>query len=191
MNPVARDEILGIAEYESIRGPFRARVIGEKKRRRTSLGPHVTVVFENHDTVLLQVQEMLRTERITREAAVQHEIDTYNELIPAPAELSATLMIEIPDPTERDAFLTAAAGIETHVSLWVGDWRVPAVFAADRVLPDRASAVLYLKFPLPEPAHAAARERSAPLRLAIDHPAYAASSLLGPDLAASLAEDLA
>jgi hypothetical protein len=191
MNPVVREEILGIAEYETVRGPFRARVIDEKKRRRVSVGPHVTVIFENHDTVLLQVQEMLRTERITREAAVQHEIDTYNELIPSSTELSATLMIEIPDPAERDAFLTAAAGIEAHVSLWVGDSPVPAVFDPDRVLSDRASAVLYLKFPLPEAARVAARNRSAPLRLAIDHPAYRASTPFGPDLAASLAEDLA
>jgi hypothetical protein len=191
MNPVIRQEILGIAEYESVRGPFRARVIDEKKRRRLSIGPHVTVVFENHDTVLLQIQEMLRTERITREAAVQHEIDTYNELIPSRAELSATLMVEIPDPLERDAFLAAAAGIERHVSLWADDAPVLAMFDPQRVLPDRASLVLYLKFPLAEPARIAVRERRAKLRLAIDHPSYQASSTFGPELVASLADDLA
>jgi hypothetical protein len=191
MNPVVRQEILGIAEYESLRGPFRARIIDEKKRRRLSVGPHVTVVFENHDTVLLQIQEMLRTERITREAAVQHEIDTYNELIPGRAELSATLMVEIPDPVERDTFLAAAAGIEEHVSLQVDDSLVRAVFDPERVLPDRASAVLYLKFHLPEAAQLAVRDRRATLRLVIDHPAYQASSVLGTEVSASLAEDLA
>jgi hypothetical protein len=191
MNPVVRQEILGIAEYESVRGPFRARVIGEKKRRRVSVGPHVTAVFENHDTVLLQIQEMLRTERITREAAVAHEIDTYNALVPGKAELSATVMIEIPDPTAREAFLAGAAGIERHIALWVDDVRVPATFDPERVLPDRASAVLYLKFKLPEPAAVAVQGGHAALRLAIDHPAYQESTTLGPELAASLAEDLA
>jgi len=191
MNPVVRQEILGIAEYETVRAAFRARVIDEKKRRRLSLGPHVTVVFENHDTVLLQVQEMLRTERITREGAVQHEIETYNELIPVAAELSATLMVEIPNPVERDAFLTAASGLERNVALWVDDWSVPAVFDSRRVLPGRASAVLYLKFPLPERAYLAVRDRRAALRLVVDHPAYRASATGGPDLAASLADDLA
>jgi hypothetical protein len=191
MNPVVRQEILGIAEYESLRGPFRARIIDEKKRRRLSVGPHVTVVFENHDTVLLQIQEMLRTERITREAAVQHEIDTYNELIPGRAELSATLMVEIPDPVERDTFLAAAAGIEEHVSLQVDESLVRAVFDPERVLPDRASAVLYLKFRLPEAAQLAVRDRRATLRLVIDHPAYKASSAFGAEVLASLAEDLA
>jgi hypothetical protein len=191
MNPVVRQEVLGIAEYESLRGPFRARVIDEKKHRRLSVGPHVTVVFENHDTVLLQIQEMLRTERITREAAVQHEIDTYNELIPGRAELSATLMVEIPDPVERDAFLAAAAGIEEHVSLSVDDSTVRAMFDPERVLPERASAVLYLKFRLPEAARLAVRDRRATLHLVIDHPAYKASSALAGDVLASLAEDLA
>jgi Protein of unknown function (DUF3501) len=191
MNPVVRQEILGIAEYESLRGPFRARVIDEKKRRRLSVGPHMTVVFENHDTVLLQIQEMLRTERITREAAVQHEIDTYNELIPGRAELSATLMVEIPDPMERDTFLAAAAGVEEHISLWVDDSVVRAVFDPERVLPDRASAVLYLKFRLPESARLAVCGGKGTVRLVVDHPAYQASSALGTEVLASLAEDLA
>jgi hypothetical protein len=191
MNPVVRQEVLGIAEYESIRGPFRARIIGEKKRRRIAVGPNVTAVFENHDTVLFQVQEMLRTERITREGAVQHEIDTYNELIPAPAELSATFMIEIPDATERDAFLERAAGIEKHIALWVDDLRVAATFDPERVLPDRASAVLYLKFTLLERAALAIRDRRAALSLEIDHPFYKAKTPLGPELLGSLAEDMA
>ena len=57
----------GLAEYEAIREPFRARVIAEKKARRVALGPNASCVFENRDTALMQIQEMLRTERITRE----------------------------------------------------------------------------------------------------------------------------
>ena len=39
MKLVDRGEILGLAEYESIRERFRARVIAEKKLRRVQLGP--------------------------------------------------------------------------------------------------------------------------------------------------------
>src|SRR5438128_2700493 len=126
MKPIERGEVLGIADYESVRDHFRARVIEEKKRRRVALGPKATAVFENHDTMLLQVQEMLRTERITREAAIQHEIDTYNQLVPGTAELSCTIMIEISDKDERDAFLVAARGFEKHVLLVIGGDRVRA-----------------------------------------------------------------
>jgi hypothetical protein len=34
--------------------------------------------------VQYQVQEMLRSERITSEAGIAHELDTYNELLPGP-----------------------------------------------------------------------------------------------------------
>src|SRR5262245_6814472 len=112
MKPVERGEVLGIADYEAIRERFRARVIEEKKRRRAKLGDRASIVFENHDTVLMQIQEMLRTERITREASILHEIETYNDLIPGAAELSATALVEIEDKAERDTFLTAAAGLD-------------------------------------------------------------------------------
>src|SRR5450432_3314744 len=108
MKTVERSELLGLADYETIRPQFRARVIEEKKQRRIAIGPRATALFENHDTVLLQIQEMLRTERITREASIQHEIDTYNEFIPGAGEVSCTIMIEIDDKTERDTFLVAA-----------------------------------------------------------------------------------
>jgi hypothetical protein len=66
MKPIERGEVLGLAEYEAIRDRFRARVIEEKKARRTTLGDRASCLFENRDTVLMQIQEMLRTERISR-----------------------------------------------------------------------------------------------------------------------------
>jgi hypothetical protein len=191
MKLVDRGEILGLAEYEAVRERFRARVIAEKKLRRVQLGPRATAVFENHDTMLMQVQEMLRTERITRPAAVQHEIDTYNEIVPGPDELSCTVMIEIVDKAERDAFLQAALGFEKHVWLVAGSERVPAR-AIDRGAPqDRTTAVHYLKFALP-PSVAAALRSAAPteLVLEVDHPAYTARAVFPKATLASLAEDL-
>src|SRR5215469_18971295 len=126
MKPIDRNEVMGLADYETIRERFRARVIESKKRRRVALGPNATALFENRDTVLLQIQEMLRTERITRPAAIQHEIDTYNENLPLDDELSCTVMIEIADKDARDAFLRAAAGFEQHLWLLVDGQRVQA-----------------------------------------------------------------
>jgi Protein of unknown function (DUF3501) len=191
MKLVDRGEILGLAEYEAVRERFRARVIAEKKLRRVQLGPRATAVFENHDTMLMQVQEMLRTERITRPAAVQHEIDTYNEIVPGRDELSCTVMIEIVDKAERDAFLRAALGFEKHVWLVVDDEHLLAR-AIDRGAPqDRTTAVHYLKFALPRSAAPLVRAAAATeLVLEVDHPAYAARAVLSAQTAASLAEDL-
>jgi hypothetical protein len=191
MKLVDRGEILGLAEYESVRERFRARVIAEKKLRRVQLGPNATAVFENHDTMLMQVQEMLRTERITRPAAVQHEIDTYNEIVPGQDELSCTVMIEIVDKAERDAFLQAALGFEKHVWLATDGERIPAR-PIDRGTPqDRTTAVHYLKFALPSGVAASLRSgTSSEVVLEVDHPAYAARAVLPKLTVVSLAEDL-
>jgi hypothetical protein len=193
MKPVQRNEVLGFAEYESVRDHFRGRVIEEKRTRRVLVGDRVSAVFENHDTVLLQIQEMLRTERISREAAIQHEIDTYNAHVPGKDELFATVMIEIGDKDVREAFLVQARGFERHVALVVDGERVPATWEKTRELEDRASAVNYLRFPLPPgaAAHLRAKGKDARLEIVIDHPAYSAKVAFSPATAASLAEDLA
>jgi hypothetical protein len=194
MKPIARGEVLDLASYETIRPHFRARVIDEKKRRRVALGPRATVLFENRDTVLLQIQEMLRTERITREDAIQHEIDTYNDFIPGARELSCTVMLEIADKDERDAFLVKAQGLEDAFALVVDGERARGRTTPDRLLPDRASAVIYLKMQLSEGAAsaiaAAARGEAHAIELEVDHDAYRAKAALPPIVLKAIAEDL-
>jgi hypothetical protein len=194
MKPIDPKEVMSLADYEAVREHFRARVIGEKKRRRVALGPKATALFENRDTVLLQIQEMLRTERITRPASVMHEIETYNETLPKDDELSCTLMIEIADKTERDAFLHAAVGFEEKVSLVVAGTRVPAQ-ALERPgeLSDRTTAVHYLKFKLPADVAQSLRSEGAPataIALEVVHPAYAVSAPLAAATVEELREDL-
>lgn len=197
MKPIERGEVLGLAEYEKIREPFRARVIAEKKARRVQVGPKASAVFENRDTVLMQIQEMLRTERITREAAIQHEIDTYNELLPGPRELSCTLMIEIPEKDERDAFLASAKGFEKHVWIAAGSQRILAR-SIDRGggLEDRTTAVHYLKFALPAQLALALQGAATGnltlthLEIVVDHPAYQAHAVLPAETILSLGQDL-
>jgi len=191
MKRVERSEILDLGEYEKIREHFRRRVTEEKKARRVAVGPHLTFLFENHDTVLLQIQEMLRTERITREAAVAHEIETYNELLGAPGELGVTVMIEIAEPAERDAFLVRAKGIERHLVLRVAGQDVRARWDDARVLPDQASAVMYVKFAPGDAALSALRTGEATVELVVDHPEAAATATLSRLTTKALAEDVA
>jgi hypothetical protein len=193
MKLVERNEVLGLADYETIRDRFRARVIEEKRLRRVALGPNATAVFESHDTVLLQIQEMLRTERITRESSILHEIATYNELVPGNDELSATVMIEIADNAVRDDFLVKARGFERAVMVVVDGERAPAKWDPSRELPERTSAVHYLKFALSEKSatHLRTAKKDAKVELIVDHGAYQARAVLSPATVASLADDLA
>jgi hypothetical protein len=191
MQPIARNELLPLGEYETIRSRFRARVIEEKRVRRVSIGDFLSATFENRDTVLLQIQEMLRTERITSESAIAHELQTYNALIPGPDELSFTLFVEIADRELRDRTLTELAGLETAVYVEVGGTRFPAVQelpAGHR--PDRTTAVHYFKAVLAPAAAAALRARTAPVALGVAHPHCTLRTELGAGLVAALAEDL-
>ena len=191
MKPIDRSEILPLGEYENVRDRFRTRVIAEKKLRRFSLGERLTGVFENRDTVLMQVQEMLRTERITREGAIEHEIATYNELLPGVREISATMMIEIDDKEERDAFLLKAKGIERALRLTVNGEATSAIVNPTREREDRASAVIYVKWSVSEAGAGAIKAGTAKMQLSVEHAAYQASLDLSADNVRSLAEDFA
>lgn len=190
MRPIQRSEILPIGEYEAIRPRFRARVMEEKKPRRIRLGDIMSAVFENRDTVLIQIQEMLRTERITSEPGIQHEIETYNDLLPARDQLSVTLFVEIPDKETRDRMLIELKGLEQCVGLEVNGLLVPAKSDPKGVMPDRTTAVHYFKVTLPADAARAVREKKATVALRVDHPRYALRAALAPATLHKLAEDL-
>ncbi len=190
MKKIERNEILPIGEYESIRERFRARVIQEKRARRAQVSDILSATFENRDTVLLQIQEMLRTERITSEDGIQHEIDTYNELVPGEGELSITLFVEILDKARRDEMLVALEGLEKHVWLDVDGERSPALGKRIGEVAGRTTAVHYLKFALGDRARSALAAHKARVALEVDHPKHAARVELGADAVRSLAGDL-
>src|SRR5687768_6462849 len=98
MRKVDASEIKDLTAYEKVRDAERARHIELTQDRRISVGERLTFLFENRDTVLFQIHEMVRTERIVDDARIQEEVDSYNALVPDADELSATLFIEIPEP---------------------------------------------------------------------------------------------
>jgi hypothetical protein len=188
---VERNEVLDIGRYEEIREPFRRRIIELKRLRRVALGANFTVLFENRDTVLYQVQEMVRTERISREDAILHELETYNDLIPGPDELSATIFIEYPEREERERMLERLVGVEDKFYVAFGGARVFARNETRAVLPGRTTAVHYVKFPLGADVAAAVRGGKSPLLVGVDHPAYRTEAVLPPRTVDELALDLA
>jgi hypothetical protein len=191
IRPVTLDEVAGLARYEAIREEFRRRIIALKRERRVPVGPEVTFVFENHDTVHFQVQEMLRAERITDLDAIREELDVYNALLPAAGELSATMLIEITEQADIEARLRRLIGIDETVRLEIGlDWVVQAAFEPGRSRADRLSAVQYVRFPLPPPARAAFRDPRVPVHLVVDHPNYRAATVIEGAIRRSLAADL-
>jgi len=189
MTIVSRGELLGLAEYEQVREPFRRRIMALKVARRVALGPNMTVLFENHDTALYQIQEMLRTERISAEKAILHELSTYNELVPGARELSATLFIEYPERAQRERMLVALAGVETAFYLRVAGERLKVVGDTRGTDSSQTMAVQYVKFPLSEPADQALRAGNVEVSVGVEHPAYRAEVVLSAETVQSLRDD--
>ena len=192
MRTIERNEILPLGEYETIRPHFRARIIEEKRARRVRLGEHLAVTFENRDTVLLQIQEMLRTERITGEPAIAHEIATYNDLVPGQDQVSLILWVEIGEKALRDQRLVELAGLEDTVRIEV-DGKSFEVKGPrpDGFMEGRTTAVHYLKVQLSPEAAAAMKSGKAVATIVIEHAGHPLRVELGRATMAKLAEDLA
>ena len=192
MDKVRIDEIQGLERYEQSREAFRQRIIDLKKRRRVAVGEQVTFVFENHDTMLFQIQEMLRAEHIVDLDKIRDELAVYNALIPNPGELSATLFIEITESDRIREELVRLIGIDEAVRLEIGGgFVIPGEFEPGRSKEDKLSAVQYVRFVFNAAARAAFCDGREPVRLVIDHPNYRHSTGLTAAVRASLAEDLA
>ncbi len=192
MEKIAPDEILALTDYERVRNRLRPLFIHEKERRRLHVGSHLTFIFENVQTAWYQIEEMIRSEKMTDREAIQHEIDTYNELIPAPGELVATLLIEYAESKERDAALTRLVGLERHLWLNVGEKKIAARFDDRQMSEERISAVQFVRFSLDGIDATRLLELAGMGEVAVeaDHPSLAARGEIGGLLAASLAEDL-
>ncbi|MEE9198228.1 MAG: DUF3501 family protein [Dehalococcoidia bacterium] len=190
MQKIKCSDVCNIIEYEKRRGESHAHIIALKRSRRVTLGPKLSFLFENRDTVLHQVQEMMRAERIVDEDKVQDEIDVYNQLIPDENQLSATMFIEIQDQVRIKEELDRFQGVDRpgRVYMLVDGQRIECIFEAGRSKEDKISAVQYVRFPFsPEQVEAFRAGREA--RLGVDHPGYRQEVILPEETRKSLAED--
>ncbi len=193
MGKIDRESLLTLEAYARERKDFRSRVIEHKKSRTVHLGDFVTLIFEDELTIRYQVQEMLRVERIFEEQGIQDELDTYNPLVPDGRNFKATIMLEFPDPEERQRRLAKLIGIEDKVWMQVEDCeRVWAIADEDleRENEQKTSAVHFLRFELTD-AMAQSLKRGLGLSIGIDHPEYQANLSVAAPVRAALAHDLA
>jgi Protein of unknown function (DUF3501) len=185
-------DILPPERYAAERREHRRRIADMKRDRRIEVGPFVTFYFENHETMWLQVQEMLHIER-GGETQLADELAAYNPMVPDGSELSATMMVEIEEPLRRDAMLHRLGGIEHRTFLMLGGERVAGVADPTRenTSPEgKASAVQFLKFLLSVAQKAKFREAATPAMLGIDHPAYGHMAIISEATRRALIGDL-
>ncbi len=189
MNKIVPSDIRGPKLYAGFRDDLRKRVIELKRKRRVSVGPLVTLVFENRTTVICQIEEMCRAEALQTPEKIAEEVGVYNELIPDAGEVSATLFVELTDQATLEKSLNSLVGLQDHVALRVGTSTVRATFDPDQFRADRLAAVQYLRFSFPSDAQQALTSGES-LALRIDHPSYTHSTQLSSDTRAELVADL-
>ncbi|MBI3097367.1 MAG: DUF3501 family protein [Planctomycetes bacterium] len=191
MKPLSLNDLLPLGAYIRAREEMRAAVIRLKRSRRVSVGPRLTFVFENRETLRFQVQEMVRAEELTDPRKIQEELDVYNALMPGDGELSATMFIEFTDGGSLRSEMPGLVGIESNLWLRIGESAVRAEYERGRSEAERTSCVHYLRFrlsPAQRRAFAAGRGSAA---LEARHPGYLHATRLPAPVRRSLAADLA
>lgn len=174
MNAITMNEVMPIAEYERQREAFRSRVIELKRKRRISVGPLVTLVFENRETLRFQVQEMIRVERIVDPAKVQDELDVYNGLLPGPDELSATLLIEITEEAKMKEWLDRFMGLDRGQTLAIAanGEQAFAEFEGGHSHETKISAVHFVRFRPTAAMKEAFADLRKPVTIGVNHGGY-------------------
>ena len=191
MERITLADIKKLPEYEAMRDAMRTHVIGLKRLRRVPLGDRISLVFENRETALYQIHEMMRAERITAPDAIQAEIDVYGRSVPEGNELSATMFIEITEQDSIRLLLDRLIGVNERLRLRIGEGHIiPGVFEPGWSREDRIAAVQYVKFPFSPEQVEAFKSGREPVFIEVDHPIDQASTRIEGAVRQELARDL-
>ena len=191
-NPITRDDLMSLEQYAEKRGEVRQQVLSHQKNRQVALGPNATLYFEDRLTLLYQIQEMLRIEKVFEADGINEELEAYNPLVPSGRNFKATFMIEYPDPVVRAAQLEKLLGIEDLVWMQVGDhdkiWSI-ADEDLDRATDTKTSAVHFVRF---EVSDEMARDLKSGVKwtMGVQHAVYTYEIDIEGETRASLLNDL-
>jgi len=193
--PITRADVLSREDYARQRAERRRRIIELKRRRRIEVGPLATFYFENRETMLQQIQEMLWIEK-GGEEQIADELAAYAPLAPRGNELVATLMFEIDDPVRSHNVLSRLAYVEDTVSFQLAGEDVRAVPEVSDGVPrtsdeGKTSSIHFLRFPFTAAQIAKFRDPSVQIVLAVAHENYAHMAVAPKSVREALAEDFA
>ena len=171
---ITRKDLMSLEQYAEKRPAFRQQVLQHKKNRQVALGPNATLYFEDRLTLLYQIQEMLRIEKVFEADGINEELEAYNPMIPSGRNFKATFMIEYTDADMRAAQLEKMVGIEDLVWMMVeGFDKVWSIADEDleRSNATKTSAVHFMRFEMSDDM-AQALKTGANWSIGVQHPVY-------------------
>ena len=193
MQPLTVDDLLPLEEYASRRQEYfdsHRRYVD--RYRRVRIGPRLTLIFENRQTLWYRVHEVLRVARLSERREVEEELNLYNRLLPGRNLLQAALLIEISEPTALIRELAPwqdldGEQLQLHVE--------PHYFAARLVTcrpEDRCTGTAHwVQFAIPPESRGSLTRFAVPAYFRFDNGRYQhASAPLSEELRQSLVDDL-
>ena len=190
-NEIKPEDIYERNDYVNKRSQLRKEIVARKRKRRIDVGPYVTLYFENKDTIVHQINEMVFIENGGQEQ-IKEEILAYKSLLPNGKELIATVMVEIDSPLKRSEVLSKMGGFEETFIIKIGDTIVEgkAELDVDRTTADgKASSVQFVHFHFKKEDIKKFRDNFTKVELSINHEAYAHSTSLQADTQNELSLD--
>lgn len=191
-NQITRSDLMSLEQYAEKRAELRSKVLKHKKYRQVSLGPNATLYFEDRLTLIYQIQEMLRIEKIFEAPGIEEELAAYNPMLPDGHNFKATFMIEYADAEVRAKQLAKMVGIEEKVWMQVGTFdKVWAMADEDleRTTDTKTSAVHFMRFEITDNM-AIAIKNAADWFMGVQHPVYNHHTKIGDEIRANLINDL-
>ena len=188
---IAPADVLPADEYARRRKELRRNVVQLKRLRRMEVGPVATLHFENFETMLMQIQEMLHIEK-GGDAQLPGELQAYNPLVPNGHELVATVLFEIDDPLRRANFLDRLGGVEETAFIELGPQKIRGIPEADQdrtTAAGKASSVQFIHFPFTPAQVDRFRKPGERVIVGFDHPVYAHMSVMPEAVRQALAAD--
>jgi hypothetical protein len=193
MVPLALDDLLPLEEYAGKRREYFASHRRYLDRyRRVRVGPLVTLLFENRQTLWFRVQEVLRIARLSDPTLVQQELDLFNRLLPGPGQLQAAMLIDVKDETRLTEELTPWAALaDEHLHFCLGKHAVAGRIVTCRPEDRCIGAAHWLQFPFDSVAGSLLADFRQPAFLDLALPSYShRSGLLSEEVRQSLVDDL-
>jgi hypothetical protein len=156
------------------------------------IGPRLTLIFENRQTLWFRVQEIVRVARLSQAVEVQQELNLYNRLLPGRNLLQAALLIEVLDEAQLIKELASWQDLRGD-QLWLGVGKeiFPAYLVTCRPEDRCIGTSHWVQFHFQPEARAPLADLSVPAYFAFDNGLYQHQSApLNDDLRQSLVDDL-
>ncbi len=193
MNALTVDDLLPLEEFAGRRREFfdaHSRYLD--RYRRVRIGPSLTLLFENRQTLWFRVQDVLRITRLSEPRRVQHELDLYNRLLPGPNHLHAALLIAIADESRLNEELAPWRELRgSELSLLIGQASYPANLLTCRPEDRAIGTAHWVQFVLDPTGRALLADWQKPIHFAVTKASYRHESApIGDDVRESLLDDL-